>query len=263
MKKIFLIAGVFTAFFATSCKKDKNDDTNAGNGNGNGGGSVTKLLKKFTHTEAGETTIYNLAYNGNKKLVSVIATDNDEKRLFTYDNGGNLTKVDETEDEFHNVYTYTYNAAGEPVSATFKSWKRHGGEPDELIEDDVLTYTVSGGLVTRIHLNMLLGEQETDFDFSYVNGNLTKVQSVNSPFAYTASFTYGTKKPVFPIVSKYVLDHAGFSLQFAAKNEITSIKFDFPGTDLDRTTTNQYTYDSNGYVLTSTDGTASIKFEYE
>jgi hypothetical protein len=88
------------------------------------------------------------------------------------------------------------------------------------------------------------------------------VQTVGVDF-YTATFTFGNKKPVFPVVSNYILDHAGFSLQFAAKNEVLSANYDFPGTEMDETITTQYTYDSKGYVLTSTDGTAQLKFEYE
>ena len=262
MKKIFLLAGFFAALSLSSCKKDKDDNSNPGNPANPGNGGTTKILKKMTKVEDGKTLVYTLTYDGNKRVTAFKTTDNDESTFFTYDVNGNLTKVEETEAEFKNIYSYTYNAAGEPVNARFKSWKKHGAGPDELIEDDILTYTVAGGQVTKIHLEMTMVEEEENFNLTYTNGNLTKVQSTGA-FPYSASFTFGAKKPVYPVISKYVLDQAGFSLQFAAKNEVLSAAFDFPGTGFDKTITNRYTYDANGYVLTSTDGEASITFEYE
>ena len=66
------------------------------------------------------------------------------------------------------MYTYSNNV---PVSATFKSWQMTAGEPDDLIEDDVLTYTVSGGQVTKIHLEMTQAGESEDFNLTYTNGN--------------------------------------------------------------------------------------------
>ena len=254
MKKFIWIAGAMAALSFTSCKKD--DSTETG-----GGGTTTKLLKKITTTENGETTVYTLTYDANKRLASMTSADNQESTLLSYDAAGNLIKVEEKEDNFKNIYVYTYSN-NVPVSATFKSWQQTAGEPDDLIEDDVLTYTVSGGQVTKIHLEMTQAGESEDFNLTYTNGNLTKVEAA-TPGLYTATFGYGSKKPIFPQISKYVLDQAGFSLQFFAKNEITSIGFDFPGTILDRTVSTQYTYDSNGYVLTSNDGEMQMQFEYQ
>lgn len=253
MKKNFLIAAAFLALFVSSCKKG-NDDVPANTP------PAGQLLKKITRTVENTVTIFNLTYDAQKRLQSVISTDNKEKTLFTYDAAGKLVKVEETEDGYRNVYTYTY-ANGIPVSGTFKNWILVAGEPDELSEDDELTYTVTGGQVTRIHLNMKMIEEEVDFDLAYTNGNLTKVKSVGSNW-YEAIFTFGNRKPIFPIVLDFVLDHAGFSLQYAAKNDILSMKFDFPGTELDEEQINQITYDANGYALTANDGTAQLKFEY-
>jgi hypothetical protein len=96
---------------------------------------------------------------------------------------------------------------------------------------------------------------------TYTNGNLTKVTS-EGIIVYMATFTFGNKKSVFPKVSNYVLDQAGFSLLFAANNEMLSASYDFPGTTNDFTVSNTYTYDSNGYVLTSNDGDAQSVYGY-
>jgi len=255
MKKFFLFAIVVSASVLVSCKKDK---------------AVTpvpvpdapsKLLTKMTKTENNITTVFNFLYDASKRLTSYKSTDNKVGIDFTYDNNGNLIKIENNEDGFKNIYTYTYSN-NIPVSGTFKSWQKTGGEPDELIEDDLLNYTVVNNLVTKIHVSFTQWQDAADFDLIYgSNGNLSKITS--SSTGYTASFGYGTKKPVFPIVSKFILDQAGFSLQFAAKNELLSVAFDFPGTQFDETINNQYTYDANGYVLTSGDGTASIKYEYQ
>lgn len=253
MKKISILLIAAAAIGFTSCKKDKQNNPTTT--------PSSKLLKKITTTENGHITVYTLSYNAAKKLTSVQSNDNSEALSFTYDANGNVTKTEETSDQFHNIYTYAYNN-GVPATGTFKSWQHHGGEPDELIEDDQLTYTVANNQVTKIHLNMLQADEQADFTLSYTNGNLTHVQSDGSA-GYSASFVYGNKQPVFPKVYNYVLDQAGFALQFFAKNELLSQSFDFPGTALDFTTSTQYTYDADGRVLTSSDGTSTSAYEYE
>ena len=253
MKKIFLLAGAFTVLALVSCKK--NDAVKPVEQ------APAKLLKKLTKTENGVTTVFNFQYDAAKRLQSYKSTHNKTGIDFTYDANGNLVKVINNEDDYLNVYTYTYNN-GVPVSGHFSSWERTDGQPGLQIEDDELTYTVTENRVSKIHLKFLLSADETDFNLSYENnGNLSKIVSGNNN--YTASFTYGSKKPVFPLVSKYVLDQAGFSLQFAAKNELLSIGFDFPGTQFDETVVNQYTYDASGYVLTANDGSSQARFEYQ
>src|SRR5918993_1954327 len=163
MRPLFFLAVAFIALTFVSCKKDESTPNPV---------PASKLLKKITKTENGSTTIYNLLYDGAKRLTSITSTDNSEVTLLSYDAAGNLVKIDETEDMFHNIYSYTY-ANGLPVSATFKSWQKHAGEPDELIEDDVLTYTVAAGKVTAIHMEMMDGS-ESDFALTYTNDNLTK-----------------------------------------------------------------------------------------
>jgi YD repeat-containing protein len=255
MKKLFILAGILTALTFTSCKKDKSDP---GPGSGN---DETQLLKKVTETENGVTTVHTLTYDANKRLVSVISNDNVEKVFFTYDAAGNLTKVDQTEEEFHNIYTYAYTN-NVPVSGTFKSWHKEPGMQDQLIEEDLLTYTVANNQVTKLHLEMTMGGGEVDFNFTYNNGNLTKVEASDANL-YKAVFTYGTKKSAFPQVTKYILDQAGFSLQFGSKHEILTTSYDFPGNTLDKTITNTYTYNSKGYPATATDGESNLTFEYQ
>jgi YD repeat-containing protein len=255
MKKLFILAGVLTALTISSCKKDKSGpEPNPGNG-------ATLLLKKVTEKKDGVTTIHTLTYDANKRLVSVISNDNIEKVFFTYDNNGNLTKIEETEDEFKNIYTYTYTN-NIPVSGAFKSWHKQPGMEDELIEDDLITYTVENNQVTKMHLEMTQDDYEMDLAFTYGNGNLTKVQSTGG-VAYTATFTYGTKKPAYPKVTTWVLDQAGFSLLFSSRNEILNSSFDFPGNQYDKSISNIYTYNANGYPITMNDGESQYTYEYE
>jgi YD repeat-containing protein len=258
MKKLFLIAGVLSALTFTACKKDK-DDNNGGN-NGGGDNTPTKTLKKLTKVEEGVTTVYNFNYT-NSKLTSFASADGKESTTFTYDAAGNLTKIESIEAEFKNIYTYTWSN-GAPVSATFKSWEKQGTQIGDLIEDDKLTYTVANSQVTKIHLEMTQADEEMDFNMNYTNGNLTKVSSAIAGI-YSATFTFGTKKSPYPQVTKYVLDQAGFSLIFGSKNELVTTAYDFAGTALDYTITQQYTYDSAGYPLTSNDGETKLTFEYQ
>ena len=257
MKHNFLLAtGVAAMLAFSSCKKDE-----AGTPSPNNPGA-TKQLKKITKTEAGVTTVYNLTYDANKRLTLYKSADNTEYVAFTYDANGNLTNVEQKDHEFKNIYAYTF-ANNAPVSATFKSWELNAaGQPGDLIEDDKLTYTVTNNQVSKIKLEMLQDDSEMNLLLTYANGNLTKVTSEGNAI-YTATFTFGNKKAALPKVTNWVLDQAGFSLQFASNNDIHSVAIDFPGTALDRTVNTTYTYDTNGYVLTSNDGEAQQVYEYQ
>ena len=253
MKQQFLLAaGVAAVLAFSSCKKDEPVPNNPG---------TTKQLKKVTKTEGSTVTVYNLSYDVANRLTGYKSADNSETILFTYDASGNLTGVEQKDHEFKNVYAYTY-VNNIPVSGAFKSWQLTAGEPDDLIEDDLLTYTVTNNQVSKIKLKMLQADEEINLLMTYNDGNLTKVTSEGTGI-YTANFTFGNKKAVYPKVTNYVLDQAGFSLQFAAKNELLSAAYDFPGTEADLTITTTYTYDSNGYVLTSNEGTEQLTFEYQ
>jgi hypothetical protein len=254
MKKILLLAGVALCLFSASCKKDKSPAPVPG--------SNTKLLSRLTKTEAGKTTVFNFTYDPGKKLLSYKSTDNLVGIVFSYDAAGNVIKVQDTEDNYINVYTYAYSSNA-PVSGSFKSWKKQAGQADQLIENDQLTYTVNNNQVTKIHVAFLQTGDAADFSLGYNNsGNLSLVTGSGNT-SYTASFAYGTKKPVYPLVSKWILDQAGFSLQFAARNELLSMSFDFPGTQYDQALHTQYTYDADGYALTAVDESATVTFEYQ
>lgn len=252
---LLLATGVAALLAFSSCKKDDKPAPNNNPG-------TTKQLKKVTKTEAGVTTVYNLTYDANKRLTSYKTANNSEYVIFTYDANGNLTNVEQREDnEFKNIYAYTY-VNNVPASATFKSWELTAGEPDALIEDDKLTYTITNNQVSKIKLEMLQDATEMNLLLTYSNGNLSQVTTEGTNI-YTATFTYGNKKAAMPKVTNWILDQAGFSLQFGSNNDLRTIVYDFPGTVADETINTTYTYDADGYVLTSNDGTAQLVYEYQ
>lgn len=255
MKHVSFIATVAVAMLSfASCKKDSSDPKPGGPGNSE------KKLVKVIETDGGETTTYNLTYNTDKRLTSIKSTDGAKSTVFSYDNAGNLTGIEQKEDDIKNIYTYTYQN-NIPVSGTFKSWELGAGE-SALIEDDKLTYTISNNQVTNIKVEMLQSDITMNFAVTYANGNLKTISS-EAPYKYSASFSFGNHKPVFPKVTNWVLDQAGFAVQYGAANELLTVDWDFPGTEQDYSIHTNYTYDNNGYVLTSTDGTTQLKFEYE
>ena len=258
MKKFILAASVLALMF-TACKKEgSNEPSNPSNP-----GNASRLLKKITKTEGGETTVYNLTYDGSKRLTAIKSADNHELIEFAYDNSGNVVRLEQKEDnESRELFTFTYNN-NVPVSGTHKSWELTAGEPDDLTEDDVLTYTVENNQVTKINQNFLLEDVALDFVLTYANGNLAKVEATGIPnFNYSAAFTYGDKKSAFPKVFNYAMDPGGLSVQFFAKNDIKSMVWNLPGAP-PQTFITTYTYDAAGYPLTSTDGTTTNKFEYQ
>jgi hypothetical protein len=258
MKKYFLFA-LIAALTVVSCKKPSDDTSTPTPG-------TSKVLKRFIETKAGQSTTYNVSYDGSKRLTAVSSSDNQEVMTFTYGANDNIAKIENKEGNDRDVFEISYSN-GVPSSATYKSYEKDGAN-ETLISQYSLQYTVENNLVTKIKMivppDPAAGEDgyELDYDLSYTNGNLTRVETQGA-FAYAAIFSYGTKKPVFPAIFKYVLDPAGFSLEFFAKNDLLSMTYDYPGTELDVTINNTYTYDSKGYVLTSDDGETQTRFEYE
>ena len=217
-------------------------------------------------TAAGQTTTYNFSYDAARRLSSVSSTDNSEVTSFTYASDGNVTKLENRQENERNVFDITYSH-GIPVSGIYKSFEKIGGV-ETLSEQYSLQYTVENGRVTKIKMILAADPAndepgfELDYTLSYTGGNLTQIET-SAPFAFAATFTYGNKKPVLPAILKYALDPAGFSLEFFAKNDLLSMHYDYPGTELDSTITNIYTYDANGYVLTANNGETQTTFEYQ
>lgn len=261
MKKYFLVTLVALSSLV-ACKKEKGNDDQGNPSNP----STAKTLKKIIETKAGQTTTYNVSYNASKRLSSITSTDNSEVTSFTYANDGNVTKIDNKEGNERNVFEITYNN-GLPVLGTYKTFEKDGAN-ETLTEQYSLQYTVENALVTKIKMIIPADPAndeegyEVDFNLSYTGGNLTKVEA-GGFYGFTATFTYGNKKPLFPALFKYVLDPAGFSLEFFAKNDLLTMHYDYAGTALDETITNVYTYDANGYRLTSNDGETQTTFEYQ
>jgi YD repeat-containing protein len=260
MKKQLLTVFVTLVVLLVGCKKDKNDTETPDNP------TTAKVLKRIIETENGVTTTNTLSYGGNKRLIAITSNDGEQFVKFTYDDNGNITKIENKADDVKNIFEFSYNNSL-PVSGNFKSYEVTGSE-EVLTNTYDLQYTVVNGMVTKIKAiipaNPSNGQQASnvEYDLAYSNGNLTRIAS-GGIAAYSAAFTYGSKKPVFPVVSKYILDPAGFSAQFYAKNEILTIAYDFPGNTLDNTITTAYTYDAQGYVLTANDGETQSRFEYE
>lgn len=261
MKKHFLVALVALSSLV-ACKKESGTE---GPGNPSNP-STAKTLKRIVETTAGQTTTYNLNYNTSKKLTSVSSSDNSEVTSFTYANDGNVTKIENKEGNERNVFEITYNN-GIPVSGTYKTFEKNGAN-ETLVDQYSLQYTVENALVTKIKMIIPADPAndeegyELDYDLTYAGGNLTKVET-GGLFGFTATFTYGNKKPMFPALFKYVLDPAGFSLEFFAKNDLLTKSYDYSGIGLDETITNVYTYDANGYILTANDGETQTTFEYQ
>jgi hypothetical protein len=259
MKSLLFSALALTVMAFTACKK--NTDQNSENTTTPAQPAPLKL-RKMIQTGNGATKTINFSYDNAGVLSSFASTDNSEHTSFAYDNNGNLTTIDETEEEFHNVYTYTYQN-GKPVSATFKSWKIVAGQSNQLIEDDVLTYTVTNNRVTKIHSDMLLDNSSYDFVLAYdANGEVTEIKTDGSDL-YKATFTYGSHKSPFPFITKWVLDEAGFSAHFYARHEQLSIAYDFPGNSFDRTQNSSYTFNAAGYPVTASSGNVQTIFEYQ
>lgn len=250
MKKQFFTLLLATATVFTACK---NDDVPV---------IKTKVLSKLISTEDDETTTHTFNYDVNKRLTSFGTADNEEKTSFTYDAGGNMTKVENIEGEDKQVFEVAY-ANGIPTTGSLKSYD--GNQLESTINFE---YTVADGKVTEI-IQKIQTQQIAKSTITYQNGNVTKIETVSTGAGiFTRTYTYGTKKSMFtnPAV-KYVIDPAGITANFMAKNEVLTENMDSPGTEFDINSTSTYTYDTQGYPLTanvtSGDEVVTIKFEYK
>ncbi|MFD2161543.1 RHS repeat domain-containing protein [Paradesertivirga mongoliensis] len=250
MKKQFLTLLVATATAFTACKD--NDDPVI----------RTKVLSKLISIEDGDTTTHAFNYDSNKRLTSFGTADNTEKTSFTYDAGGNLTKVENIEGDSKQVFEAVYTNAI-PVTGSLKTY-----DEGQLQSTTNLEYTIASGKVTEI-IQKVQTQQSAKSTLTYQNGNVTKIETVlTAGGTYTRTYTYGTKKSMLtnPAV-KYVLDPAGITASFIAKNEVLTENFDSPGTEFDVNSNTVYTYDSQGYPLTATvtsdEEVVTLKFEYK
>lgn len=251
MKKQFLTLLLATATVFTACKNNDDDLV-----------IKTKVLSKIISTEDGETTTHTFNYDSNKRLTSFGTADNSEKTSFTYDASGNLTKLENIDEESKQVFEVVY-ANSVPTTGTLKTY-----DDDELESTIAFEYTVANGKVTEIN-QKVQNQQFSKSTISYNNGNVTKIETTaTGAGTYIHTYTYGTKKSMFtnPAV-KYVIDPAGITASFMAKNEVLTEGFDSPGTAFDTNSTTTYTYDAQGYpqtaTVTSDDETVTLKFEYK
>jgi hypothetical protein len=261
MRKHILMLALAVVSLA-SCKKDKGDP-NGPDPNGPGPDPdpvpTAKVLKKYTETEGGQSTVYNLTYS-NKLLAAISSADQSDVTNFSYDGNGNVTKMENNSPESHTIYAFEYEN-GQPVRGSLKHYNLSNGA-EELVEDDVIHFTVENNQVTKINMDMNVVQREVNFELSYENGNLKKIQGLDG-LEYSAEFSYGTKKSPYPKVFKFMMDYVGVTVPFFAKNDLKTQHYDFPGTDNDFTTTMENTYDANGYVISATDGTSTYTYEYQ
>lgn len=249
MKRFLLLAGAASLLVFSSCHKDKDKPA-----------ETTRLLKKMIQTEDGEDPIvYNFNYDAAKRLTTIKSADNTEIQSFSYDPAGKLTGIVVEEEGGKYVYHFAYSN-GIPVSAELKLWSKFPDEPDLLMGERQYSYTIANNRVSKIHVNFG-GSGIDDYDLSYDSrGNLIKTQRTNGS-DYKETYTYGTKKAAFPIVSNYVLEFSTSLFGFSP-NEIVTARIEVPPT-YDVTFTTEYTYDANDYVLASNDGNVKRTFEYE
>ncbi len=253
MKKVFLLATAMAAVLVFSaCKKDKDTVTT--------NPPTEKKLKKITKKENAVTTVYNLTYSSSGKLISVVSTDKKDSTNFAYDASGNLSAIYKQDQEIKSMYAFQYSN-NKPVTGSYKSWDISMGIPGRLVQNDHFTYTVTNNQVSAIHI-VMMDASEADIVFTYTNGNLTRI-SHNGFISYIVELSYGTKRAIYPKLSNFVLDPMGNTVLYSANHEVLKVLFDFPGSNFDFEINTTYTYDSNGYVLSSNDGDIEEFYEYQ
>ncbi|RYZ28917.1 MAG: hypothetical protein EOO10_07955, partial [Chitinophagaceae bacterium] len=143
MKKQLLTLIIALVTLLVGCKKDKSDTEQTPTNP-----TAAKVLKRIIETENGVTTTNTLTYGGNKRLMSITSNDGEQFVKFTYDDNGNITKIENKVEDVRNIFEFTYTN-NIPVSGNFKSYEISGTE--EILEETYnLQYTVVDGVVTKM-----------------------------------------------------------------------------------------------------------------
>ncbi|HKG07198.1 MAG TPA: hypothetical protein VKB19_12100 [Pedobacter sp.] len=242
-KQIAMMIALFVVV-AAGCKKDKDKDNPIDGGNGK-----VKYISKVTSTDDDEQTIYVATYDSQNRLVSYGTGDNSEKTTFTYGANDNLVKYEfesDSEDGFDKeTYEITYNASNVPTTGKHTLYNSLA-----VVHEEDLTYTVANGTVTQLVAKDQDDEVST-YKMTYQNGNVTKVDVEVPGVKFTLSATYGSKKsPFLGMNLKYLIVPTNL-FAYYAKNELTSATSTVGAQVAIRQVTT-YTYDGDGYPLTST-----------
>ncbi|MRG45164.1 hypothetical protein GFS24_08560 [Chitinophaga sp. SYP-B3965] len=256
MKKLaFLFVTLMTV--VTACK-DK-DNTTPDNSK--------KYLKKVISVEAGVTTIYNLTYDAQHRILTSDREDGVETRHFAYNDKGLLSTVTLKQDKDHDIYAFTYNAAGEPQTGSHEIYMEGA-----LAATENYQYTLANGKVTQIRSVTVTpeGEDVTIYKLSYTGANFTKMISEGAAGEVIVTLTYGNKKsPYAGFLMKYALVPS-LAFELYSPNEMLTMNFDYVGGGPNFASTVTYTYGADGFPTKSItkfddntpDGDVTATFEY-
>jgi len=253
-KSVFLFVTLIA--FLSACKDKDNTTPN----------NSKKFLKKVTSVEAGVTTVYNVTYDAQNRIISSNREDGVETREFTYNDKGLLSKVVLKQDKDNDVYEFTYNAAGAPQTGTHKMYAEGA-----LYATENYQYTLVNGKVTQIHsvTDTQEGQQETTYKLFYTGENFTKLTSEGDAGEATVTLTYGNKKsPYSGFLMKYALVPS-LAFELFSPNEMLTMDFVYAGGGPDFSSKVTYTYGADGYPVKSvtefsddTENDVESTFEY-
>lgn len=253
-KSVFLFVTLIT--FLSACKDKDNPAPN----------NSKKFLKKVVSVEAGVTTVYNVTYDAQNRIISSNREDGLETREFTYNDKGFISKISLRQDKDNDVYEFTYSAAGIPQAGTHKMYAEGA-----LYATENYQYTIENGKVTQIHslTDTEYGEQETTYKLFYTGANFTKLISEGDAGEVNVTLTYGNKKsPYSGFLMKYALVPS-IAFELFSPNEMLTMDFKYVGGGPDYSSTVTYTYSADGFPTQSitkfsgdTDNDVTSTFEY-
>lgn len=240
MRKQFAMMIALVMIAAAGCKKDKANDPEDGGSNGK-----TKYISKVTSSTDGQQTVYNATYDGQNRLTAYNTQDGTEKVTFTYGANDALVKFETENEDGKEVFDVTYNASGVPLTGKHSIYD----QTTKVYEED-LTYTVADGKVTQMEAKNA-DDEVTRYTVTYQNGNVTRIRMEASGIAVSIEGTYGTKKSAFAGINFKYLVSPVHLFQYYSKNELLTTTSKQGDQVLLRSAWT-YTYDGDGYPLTST-----------
>jgi hypothetical protein len=228
MKKIFSLAAIALAFFATSCSKDKNENT----------GSVS-TEKKLKHTTLNEDRTFTYNADGTLKEANI---PNGYKEVLIYEPG---KVIIESRSNGALIATFEFTLTnGKPIKGTWSNLNDMGQPTDITVY--LYEYNAKGLLKRVTYENSDYEEYEYD-----VNDDLIRLTYVNQGIADgKIEFTYGNQEDRFPQYSVIKPSTENFLFPALSKHLPVSRKeINLPQNNTTHHLTYTYELDAQGYVV--------------
>lgn len=253
MKTYLFFSVLVLVLFFSACNKDDDNP-----------GGKTKLLDYYNSTSFPDTTRFD--YDASKRLIQ---TDDGGSLRTIQLNGNQLHYIDFRTSENREVAnaTYTLNAEGNVISGQGSFSYNIGGS---YTSNFTFLYDGTGNLITKTDTRS--NGESRRYEYTWTNGDMTKLKWIFADTLYfTQFFEYDTNLDDKIKIDWYKFATATNSFFGNSNQHLRNHTYDIfaPGSTIVHENEFTYTFDSEGYPVTSTGtgitnpGTETTSYHYQ